>query len=115
MKFLTTLIIILIGLVILAGISFFGFQFYQKLHAPAESPFKAIPQNSALIIKLNKPSLLWSQTKQTNKLWKDLFSVPYLSSLKHQINVLDSAIHKNQKIGILIRNNPFFISFSQSL
>jgi hypothetical protein len=115
MKFLTTLIIILIGLVILAGISFFGYQFYQKLHAPAESPFKAIPQNSALIIKLNKPSLLWSQTKQTNELWKDLFSVPYLSALKHQINILDSAIHKNQKIGILIRNNPLFIIFSQTV
>ena len=114
MRFLTTIILVLIGLVILSGIGFFGYQFYQKLHAPAESPFKAIPQNAALIIKLNKPSQLWTETKQTNQLWDDLFCVPYLGSLKNQINFLDSVIQKNQNIGIVLRTNPLFIILSQT-
>lgn len=115
MRFFTIVIFVLIGLVILSGISFFGYQFYQKLHAPVESPFKAIPQNSALIIKLNKPSHLWTQTKQTNQLWADLFSVPYLASLRNQIDFLDSAIQKNQKIGLSLRNNPLFIILSPTV
>jgi len=115
MRLLTTVILVLIGLVILSGIGFFGYQFYQKLHAPVESPFKAIPQNAALIIKLNKPSHLWTETKQTNQLWNDLFFVPYLASLKNQINFLDSMIQKNQNIGISLRNNPLFIILSPTI
>jgi hypothetical protein len=115
MKVLTTFIFVLIGLVILSGIGFFGYQFYQKLHAPAESPFKAIPQNAALIIKLNKPSQLWTETKQTNLLWDDLFTVPYLASLKNQINFLDSVIRKNQNVSISIRSNPLFIILSPTV
>jgi hypothetical protein len=115
MKFLTTIIFVLIGLVILSGIAFFGYQFYQKLHAPVESPFKAVPQNSALIIKLNKPSHLWNETKQTNQLWNDLFSVPYLGSLKNQISFLDSLVQKNKNIGISLRNNPLYIILSPTV
>ena len=115
MRFLTTVILVLIGLVILSGIGFFAYQFYQKLHAPVESPFKAIPQNAALIIKLNKPSQLWTETKQANQLWDDLFSVPYLASLKNQINFLDSVIQKNQNVSISIKNNPLFIILSQTV
>ena len=115
MRFLTTIILILIGLVILSGIGFFGYQFYQKLHAPVESPFLAIPQNAALIIKLNKPSHLWTETKQNNQLWDDLFSVPYLASLKNQISFLDSVIRKNQNTGIVLRNNPLFIILSPTV
>jgi hypothetical protein len=115
MKVLTTIIFVLIGLVILSGIGFFGYQFYQKLHAPVESPYKAIPQNSALIIKLNKPSQLWTETKQTNLLWNDLFSVPYLASLKNQINFLDSVIRENHNIGNNLNANPLFIILSPTM
>jgi hypothetical protein len=115
MRFLTTVILVLIGLVILSGIGFFGYQFYQKLHAPVESPFKAIPQNAALIIKLNKPSNLWTETKETNQLWNDLFSVPYLTSLRNQVNFLDSVIRKNQNLWISMKNNPLFIIMSPTV
>jgi hypothetical protein len=115
MRSLTTVILVLIGLVILSGIGFFGYQFYQKLHAPVESPFKAIPQNAALIIKLNKPSHLWSETKKANQLWNDLFTVPYLSSLKNQVNFLDSIIQRNQNLRISLKNNPLFIILSPTV
>jgi hypothetical protein len=115
MRFLSIVIFVLLGLVILSGIGFFGYQFYQKLHAPVESPFKAIPQSAALIIKLNKPSHLWAESKQANQLWDDLFSVPYLAALKNQINFLDSVSRKNQNIALSLKNNPLFIILSPTV
>jgi hypothetical protein len=115
MKIFTRVIFILIGLVILAGITFFGFQFYWKLHAPVESPFKAIPQNSALVIKLNKPAHLWAETNRDNQLWRELFSIPYLTSLKEQISFLDSLIQKQPEMRNAVKGNPLFITLSPTV
>jgi hypothetical protein len=109
MKFLTNFILSLIGLLILVMIAFFGYQFYQKLNAPAVSPFNAIPSNSALIIKINKPTQFWNETKQSNRYWRDLFQIPALASIKQQVGFLDSTIHINKKISQALGNNPLFL------
>ena len=112
MKYFTNLIIILIGLIILTGIAFIGYQFYMKLHGPAESPYKAIPANASLVIKVNKPGQLWHESMNTNQMWRNLLAVPAITVLTKEVNFLDSTISLNPKINEAIRKNPLFIVVS---
>lgn len=115
MKVITYFIFIVVGFLILAGIAFFGYQFYEKLHTPAASPFKAIPSNAALIVKINKPSTFWQESNKGNQLWSQLFVVPKVAELRKEVSKLDSILGSQRKVKAIIHNNPIYVVLSPTV
>jgi len=73
---------------------------------PEESPINAIPDNTALIIKINKPGNLWEELNRSNLIWKSLSHYPAVRLLKNEFHLFDSISRRNEKIsGVLQRYN----------
>jgi len=114
MKILRIFLIGIAVVVALTGLSLLGYRLYLKMQRPAESPFNAIPENTALIIKLNKAGKLWEELNRTNLLWKELSRFPGISSIQNEIRQMDSACRKNKQFSKLIRQYNLLISISVS-
>jgi len=102
------------AIVMIAGFSYAGYLLYQKLRRPAESPFNAIPENTALIIKLNKAGTLWEDLNRSNLLWKELTRFPGISAIRDEIEVLDSARRKNTTINEILKQYNLLIAVTVS-
>lgn len=101
-------IIIFAILITTGGIIFWGWSFYQKINKPVQSPLKAIPENTALLIKLNKPAVLWQDLYHRNMIWKEIASIPYISTLNSQIHKIDSLLKTNSKLYSILQKNPCY-------
>ncbi|MEI6900486.1 MAG: hypothetical protein WCL00_11460, partial [Bacteroidota bacterium] len=110
MRKFSLLIFVLIGLLVCIGIGYFAYAFYLRLHAPAESPFKALPSSTALVIKVNKPVSLLKEAKETNLLWSKLSSIPAIRAISDQSRFLDSTIGSQKGIRDIFKKNPLFIA-----
>ncbi len=98
MKNLRIYLLAFAAVVTLAGFSWLSFSLYQKIHRPAESPFNAIPGNTALIIQINKAGNLLEEMNRSNLLWKALSRFPGISVVRNELQFVDSAGRKNEKI-----------------
>jgi len=101
-------------ILVISGLSYMGYILYLKLRRPAESPFNAIPENTALIIKLNRASSLWEDINRTNLLWKQLTRFPGISAIRDEIEMLDSASRKNATINKIFKQYNLLISITVS-
>ena len=104
--------IILSILILAGGITYLGWIFYLKIQRPTESPLKAIPENTALIIKLNRPAILWEEMYNGNLIWKEISSIPYISSLNSQIHQIDSLLKTNPKLFSILQKNPCYAAMT---
>lgn len=104
----------LAAVLMIAGFSYAGYLIYQKLRRPAESPFNAIPENTALIIKLNKAGTLWEDLNRSNLLWKELTRFPGISAIRDEIQSLDSARRKNATINEILKQYNLLIAVTVS-
>jgi len=104
----------LAAILMIAGFSYVGYLLYQKLRRPAESPFNAIPDNTALILKFNKAETLWEDLNRSNLLWKELIRFPGISAVRDEIRVLDSARRKNNTINKILQHYNLLIAITVS-
>jgi hypothetical protein len=92
-------IAIVFGIIILiAGIGYLSWMIYQKFPGQNESPLKAISENTALIIQVNRPAELSQDIISENLLWKELTVIPYLSTIKSDIRKIDSLLRTNDRL-----------------
>ena len=114
MKTVRIIFFSLAAILMLAGFSYAGYMLYQKLRRPAESPFNAIPENTALILKFNKAETLWEDFNRSNLLWKELTRFPGISAVRDEILVLDSARRKNTTINKILQQYNLIIAITVS-
>ncbi len=109
------LVLFIIGtLVALGGVIIFGYPLLEKFRTPAESPFKAIPGNTALIFKLNKAGNLLEELNRSNLLWRELSRFPGVSTVRGELQVVDSASRKNARINEILQHFNIYIAISLS-
>jgi len=114
MKSFRNILIIVIVITGISGFSWLGYSIFNKLHTPSESPFNAIPGNTALIIQLNKAGNLLGELNRSNILWKAMTRLPGISTIKDELHLFDSASRKNEKISNLLRQYNVLISITLS-
>ena len=98
MRHLKLTVIILIIIILITCLGYLSWVLYQKLPGQNESPLKAISENTALIIQVNRPSELSQDLISQNLLWKELTVIPYFSSIKHDFRKIDSLLKTNNEL-----------------
>jgi len=114
MRKLRSILILLAVVAALTGFSWLGYTLFRKLQRPAESPFNAIPGNTALIIQLNKAGNLLEELNRSNLLWKALSRFPGINTVRNELNYVDSASLKNEKISKIFQQYNVLVSITLS-
>ena len=114
MKNLRIILITISVAVAVAGSSWLGYALFQRIQRPSESPFNAIPGNTALIIKLNKAGNLLEELNRSNLLWKALMRFPGINNVRSELSYVDSASKKNDKIGKIFQQYSIYVSITLS-
>ncbi|MCX6282753.1 MAG: hypothetical protein NTW31_00730 [Bacteroidetes bacterium] len=81
---------------------------------PDESPLNAVPDNTALIIKINKPGNLWEELNRSNLIWKSLSRYPVIRSIKNELHLFDSISRKNQNISAVLQRYNLVLTLTLS-
>ncbi len=105
-------VIVLSIIILITGLGYLAWVLYQKLPGQNESPLKAISENTALIIQLNRPSELSQDLISQNLLWKELTVIPYLASVKNDIRKVDSLLRTNSKLVQVTKKYPLFLAMT---
>ena len=108
MKPFRSAFIILLIIFLLGGICYLGWILFLRFQKPTKSPLQAIPENTALIIKLNKPAVLWEDMYHGNMIWKEISSIPYIASLNEQVHLIDSLLKTNSQLFGVLQKNPCY-------
>jgi len=114
MRNLRITLLLLAAAIAVTGFSWFGYNFYRKLHRPPESPFNAIPGNTALIIQLNKAGNLLEDLNRSNLLWRALTRFPGIKQVRDELHFVDSASRKNEKVSLAFQQYNILISITLS-
>jgi len=114
MRNFRTILIISAVIVAIAGFSWLGYILYNKFQRPSESPFNAIPGNTALIIQLNKAGNLLEELNRSNLLWRALSRFPGINTVKNELHYVDSASRKNEKINKIFQQYNLLVSITLS-
>lgn len=105
-------VIILSITLVTAGLVYLSWVLYQKIPGQTESPLKAISENTALIIQVNRPSELSQDIINSNLLWKDLTVIPYLSSVRNDILEIDSLLKSNKELFQVTKKYPLYLAMT---
>ncbi len=114
MRNFRTILIAVAVTIAVAGFSWLGFTLYNKFQPPSESPFNAIPGNTALIIQLNKAGNLLGELNRSNLLWRALSRFPGIITVKNELHFVDSASRKNEKINKIFQQYNILVSITLS-
>jgi len=107
------LTLILFSIVILiTGLGYISWIIYQKLPGQNELPLKAISENTALIIQVNRPSELSNDIISQNLLWKELTIIPFFASVKKDYQAIDSLLKTNYKLFQLTKKYPLYLAMT---
>lgn len=106
------IVVVTIIIVLISGLGYLAWVLYQKLPGQNESPLKAISENTALIIQINRPSELPQDLISRNLLWKELTVIPYLSSVKEDIRKLDSLLKTNSRLVKVTKKYPLYLAMT---
>lgn len=102
------------AIMLLSGVSWLAYALFKKLSQPSESPFNAIPGNSAMIIQLNRAGNLLDELNRSNLLWKELARIPGINSVKTELHYVDSVSKKNEEISKIFQQHQILISITLS-
>ncbi|MCX6245803.1 MAG: DUF3352 domain-containing protein [Bacteroidetes bacterium] len=106
---------LILGIVILvAGIGYLSWTLYQKFQGETESPLKAISENTALIIQLNRPSELSQDLFRESLIWKELTIIPYLSAIKKEFGQIDSLLRNSKELTRITRKYPLYLAMTMT-
>ncbi|MCX6286551.1 MAG: hypothetical protein NTY96_05505 [Bacteroidetes bacterium] len=81
---------------------------------PDESPLNAVPDNTAFIIKINKPGNLWEELNRSNLIWKSLSHYPVIRSIKNELHLFDSISRRNDKISAVLQRYNLVLTLTLS-
>ena len=81
---------------------------------PAESPLNAVPDNTAVIIKINKPGNLWEELNRSNLIWRSLSHYPVVRSIRNELHLFDSISRKNEKISAVLQRYNLVLTLTLS-
>ncbi len=104
--------IILLSVVLLTGVPYFGYILYQKISKPSSQPLDAVPEKAALVIRINNPATLYEDLDKSNLIWKEISSYPGISTLRDDLRRLDSLTQTDRNIRRLVKDNPVYITLS---
>lgn len=114
MKNIRIFLISLASLTFLAGFSGIGYLLYNKFNRKAESPFNAIPGNTAMIIQLNQAGQLLSELNRTNLLWRSVSRFPGILTVRTELKYIDSASRTNEHIDRIFRQSSIWVAITLS-
>ncbi|MBN2817664.1 MAG: hypothetical protein JXP36_01755 [Bacteroidales bacterium] len=98
---------IILALSIIAIIVIF---FLRASSADSSNPIKAIPQDAALIIKLNNFNLLTDLSQNKYKIWEEAIKLEFIGKLNNEIKVMDSLIQTMPELSEIKQTEKLFIS-----
>lgn len=103
--------ILISGIVLTISIVvFIGLFFIHSNSKDTANPIRSVPQDAAIILKLNGPSLLHDLHKGTSKVWQDLSAFPSINTINTQIGIYDSLLKLAPKLADLMQHRDVFIS-----
>lgn len=73
-------------------------------------PLSSVPLHASLIIKINDPKSLFSETSQENPIWLELSRLPLFERINRQLGFMDSLTRINDDVAQIIFSTPSFIS-----
>ncbi|MCX6306636.1 MAG: DUF3352 domain-containing protein [Bacteroidetes bacterium] len=114
MRNLRTILIVCGAVLAVTGFSWLGYTLYNKFQPPSESPFNAVPGNTALIIQLNKAGNLLEELNRSNLLWRALSRFPGINTVKNELHYVDSTSRKNGKINKIFQQYNILVSITLS-
>ena len=106
--------IIVPALILIAGIAYLGWWLFPKFQQTTESPYKAIPPDAALIIRINNPANVIDDLEHSNVLWKELSNLPGVLAFRDKVHLLDSLVKKNDELLQISRKNPLLMTMVQT-
>lgn len=78
------------------------------------SPLDAVPDNTAVIIRINNPGSLWDELNRSNLLWKSLSKYPAIKTIRAELHLFDSISRKNERIHRILQRNNLIITVTLS-
>ncbi|MCX6281760.1 MAG: hypothetical protein NTU51_07345 [Bacteroidetes bacterium] len=90
------------------------FRFIENTTQTDESPLNAVPDNTAFIIKINKPGNLWEELNRSNLIWKSLSRYPVIRSIKNELHLFDSISRRNEKISAVLQRYNLVLTLTLS-
>ncbi|HPS74261.1 MAG TPA: hypothetical protein PLD52_08200 [Bacteroidales bacterium] len=109
MKALRLTSLILLCIVLLTGIPYLGYVFYQRYSKPASLPLDAVPEKAAFVIRLNEPGSLYEELTKSNLIWKEVSAYPGISKVWKDVRMIDSITGKDRDISRMVKEHPFYI------
>jgi hypothetical protein len=100
---------ILLSIILLTGIPYLGVVLYKRFNRPDVSPLNAIPERTALIVRINHPSALFEEAEHSNLMWKEVVSFPGLGGIRNELHLLDSLSLADKELRQAVRDNPLYI------
>jgi outer membrane protein assembly factor BamB len=101
---------ILFFISLLAGILYVYF-YFEINRTPLEDPLKFIPENAAMIIKVNDSEAFLNRLRNGNLIWEELRSqTEIFKQSDEQISLLDSIRKKHKDIDMALEKKPVYIS-----
>lgn len=103
--------IAVIGL-LAAGIIYLGYVVFYSFNRQSKDPVQAIPDRTALIIRVNNPLGLLGELTRNNLIWKDLYNYPGIRPIQEQLILIDSMSRKSTGIRDILKESPLTIALS---
>lgn len=98
-------VILTVSIIIIIGVFF--------IHSRSKdggNPVKSIPQDAALIVRLNGMDLISNLSERKTKVWKDILDLPSINKLDKHIKVIDSVLKKIPHLYESLEESNIYIS-----
>ena len=112
MRHIKPIVIVFSIIILIAGLGYLSWMIYQKIPGQNESPLKAISENTALIIQVNRPAELAQDIISQNLLWKELTIIPYFSNVKNDIRKIDSLLQTKPDLLQVTKKYPLYLAMT---
>ena len=114
MRKIRTGLIVAFSIILLTGFSWIGYRIFHRYTLHSESPFNAIPGNTALIIQLNQAGNLFEELNRSNLLWKSISHFPGINTIRNELQYIDSTSRKNPKISRIFSKYKILVNITLS-
>ena len=105
-KNLTSIVFLII--IVIAVLAYFIYPKFAKTDA---DPWLMVPNNSALILQFDKPSVLFDKLSDGNAFWASATKAAELKRIELQIVKIDELFSENDSYSNLLKNSPLMLSF----
>ncbi|MFH1936284.1 MAG: hypothetical protein ABIK52_01820, partial [Bacteroidota bacterium] len=112
MKIVRRILQITLIVILAVGIPYLGYLLYVSLERQAKDPVQAIPDRTALIIRVNSPLGLLGELTRNNLIWKELLKYPGVRPIQEQLLLIDSMSRGTPVIREILKDSPLTITLS---